>query len=195
MEDKKTILLAEDEINIRDFVQRGLSNFGYEVEVAVDGNEAWLQLERHANRFQLLILDIRMPVLSGLEVCQKFRERYGYQVPVIMLTALNTTDDVVMGLHVGADEYVIKPFKFMELLARIEALLRRSVVTKTKLQCDDLTCDPSTHKAQRGDVEVELSTKEYRLLEYFIMQRTNYVRRRSGGGDTNHSIFSVYIIG
>ena len=122
--DKKKILLAEDEQNISNFVSRGLQDFSYAVTAVADGLAAWKELETE-NPFDLLLFDIRMPQMSGLEVCERFRKKYGYQTPVILLTALRTTDDIVMGLQAGADDYIAKPFKFMELVARIEAHLRR----------------------------------------------------------------------
>ena len=113
-----SICMAEDEANISDFVSRGLSEFGYHVEVFDNGEKAWEALEGGEKNHQetenkapydLLLLDIRMPQLSGLEICQRFRAKYGYATPVIMLTALGTTDDIVMGLHVGADDYLFVP--------------------------------------------------------------------------------------
>lgn len=202
MKEKGHILIAEDEANISDFVKRGLEDFGYKVTVSSDGSQAWNLLCADVCPFDLLILDIRMPGLTGLEISQKFRERFGYGVPVMMLTALGTTDDIVIGLHAGADDYLVKPFKFMELLARVEALLRRASVADKCMQLSyaDLTCDPSTHKAKRGDIEVELSTKEYRLLEYFIQHHGEILSRRQllkdvwdKDFDTNTNIVDVYV--
>lgn len=199
--ENRRILLAEDEENIANFVSRGLQDFGYAVTVFSNGKEAWEALE-HGNSFDLLILDIRMPKLSGLEVCQQYRKRYGYQTPIIMLTALRTTDDVVEGLHAGADDYLIKPFKFMELIARIEAHLRRKEEMKTgqQLVCCDVRLDPATHKAIRGNVEIDLSIKEYRLLEYFIRHQGETLTRRQllkdvwdKNFDTNTNIVDVYV--
>jgi DNA-binding response OmpR family regulator len=199
--DKKKILMAEDEMNISDFVKRGLNDIGYDVDVFSNGDMAWQQLEEH-NNYDLLLLDIRMPGQSGLEICQRFREKYGSQTPVLMLTALGTTDDVVMGLHVGADDYLVKPFKFMELLARIEAQLRRSGISNTSntLSYGDLTIYSTSHKAKRGDIEVDLSTKEYRLLEYLIRHHDEILSRKQllkdvwdKDFDTNTNIVDVYV--
>ena len=120
----KRILLAEDEENIADFVSRGLESFGYEVDSVRRGDEAWQRLQEQQD-YDLALLDIRMPGMTGLEVCRRLRESQGYVLPVLMLTALGTTDDIVLGLQAGADDYMVKPFKFTELLARISALLRR----------------------------------------------------------------------
>ena len=118
------ILLVEDEINIASFIERGLREFGHEVYVAYDGAAGWELTQK--NDFQLLILDIIMPKMNGLQLCKQYRQRFGYHAPVIMLTALGTTEDIVSGLDAGADDYLVKPFSFQELEARIKALLRRS---------------------------------------------------------------------
>ncbi len=201
MMETKHILMAEDEANISDFVKRGLSDFGYQVDIFENGDTAWKQLDSH-NDYNLLLLDIRMPGLSGLEICRRFREKYGFAVPVLMLTALSTTDDIVMGLHAGADDYLVKPFKFMELMARIEALLRRSsfATQPASLSYGDLSIDPSTHRAKRCDVEVDLSTKEYRLLECFITHHDEILTRKQllsevwdKDFDTNTNVVDVYV--
>ena len=193
--------MAEDEENISDFVSRGLSDFDYDVTVVSNGNDAWAKLDVE-QPFDLVMLDIRMPGMTGLEVCQKIRERFGYGIPVLMLTALDTTDDIVMGLHAGADDYIVKPFKFMELLARIQAILRRSDAAKSNhsLVCGDLRLEPVSHKAIRGQMEVELSIKEYRLLEYMMEHQGEILSRRqllknvwNKDFDTNTNIVDVYV--
>jgi DNA-binding response OmpR family regulator len=193
--------MAEDEENISDFVSRGLSDFDFDVTVVGNGLDAWKRLEAE-EPFDLVMLDIRMPGMTGLEVCQKIRERFGYDTPVLMLTALDTTDDIVMGLHAGADDYIVKPFKFMELLARIQAMLRRSDATKStrSLVFADLHLDPASHKAIRGSREVDLSIKEYRLLEYMMEHHGEILSRRqllknvwNKDFDTNTNIVDVYV--
>lgn len=193
--------MAEDEENISDFVSRGLSDFKYDVTVVNNGLDAWKMLEGREH-FDLVMLDIRMPGMTGLEVCEKIREHFGYEIPVLMLTALDTTDDIVMGLHVGADDYIVKPFRFMELIARIQAMLRRSDATKSNrtLACGDLHLDSSSHKAIRGDYEVDLSIKEYRLLEYMMEHHGEILSRRqllkdvwNKDFDTNTNIVDVYV--
>ena len=146
------ILLVEDEINIASFIERGLQEFGHEVCVANDGQAGWELVQQED--FQLLILDIIMPKMNGLQLCKQYRQTYGYQSPVIMLTALGTTDDIVNGLDAGADDYLVKPFSFQELEARIKALLRRTGAEPAVplLSCGDLTLDPSSHRAIRGKV-------------------------------------------
>lgn len=111
------ILLVEDEVNIASFIERGLKEFGHSVSVANDGDAGWELIRQEA--FDLLILDIIMPKMNGLELCRLYRQQYGYLTPVIMLTALGTTEDIVKGLDSGADDYLVKPFSFQELEARI----------------------------------------------------------------------------
>lgn len=201
----KHIFIAEDEANISDFLKRGLEDCGYEVSVASNGNEAWLMMEDGMleERFCMLLLDIRMSGMNGLELCKRFRSHFGYKVPVLMLTALDTTEDIVAGLHAGADDYLAKPFKFIELLARIESLLRRSAVVaenSQKIHCGDLVCAPSTHRATRKNLTVDLSTKEYRLLEYFIRHQGEILSRKQllrdvwdKDFDTNTNVVDVYV--
>ncbi len=193
--------MAEDEENISDFVSRGLKNFDYDVSVVDNGMEAWRLLEQ-GDRFDLVLLDIRMPGMTGLEVCRRFRQLYGYHTPVLMLTALDTTDDVIMGLQAGADDYIAKPFKFMELLARIQALLRRAEYARESggVTCGELRLDASSHKAYRGDKEWDLSIKEFRLLQYMMEHEGEILSRRQllkdvwdKNFDTNTNIVDVYV--
>jgi DNA-binding response OmpR family regulator len=197
----KRILLAEDEENIADFVSRGLESFGYQVDTVQRGDEAWQRLQAQRD-YDLALLDIRMPGMTGLEVCRRLRESQGYALPVLMLTALGTTDDIVLGLQAGADDYMVKPFKFTELLARISALLRRveSYRQAAPLSCGDLCIDAATHKARRQEREVDLSTKEYRLLEYMMRHEGETLTRRQllrdvwdKDFDTNTNVVDVYV--
>ena len=197
----KRILMAEDEENISDFVSRGLKNFDFEVTVVSTGDAAW-RLLAEGNRYDLVMLDIRMPGMSGLEVCRQIRETFGYQTPVLMLTALDTTDDIVMGLHVGADDYMAKPFKFIELVARIQALIRRSETQKDRkcLQCSGLRLDAASHKAIRGEQEFELIVKEFRLLQYMMEHEGEVLSRRQlmkdvwdKDFDTRTNVVDVYV--
>lgn len=196
----KRILLAEDEENIADFVCRGLECFGFNVDRTGRGDEAWEKLRE--SDYDLALLDIRMPGMTGLEVCRRLRQERDFAMPVLMLTALDTTDDIVLGLQAGADDYMVKPFKFTELLARINALLRRAESCRqtASLMCGDLSIDAATHKARRQNTEVELSTKEYRLLEYFLRHEGQTLTRRQllrdvwdKDFDTNTNIVDVYV--
>lgn len=170
------IILVEDEINIASFIERGLREFGHEVSVVYDGNAGWELLQNES--FDLLILDIIMPGMNGLELCRMYRQRFGYHSPVVMLTALGTTDDIVKGLDAGADDYLVKPFSFQELEARIKALLRRSKeVPVQQLVCGDLILDCTLRRARRGNMDIDLTVKEYRLLEYFLLHQRAVLSR------------------
>ena len=177
------ILLVEDEINIASFIERGLKEFGHSVTVCHDGDTGWKILQDEP--FDLLILDIIMPKINGLELCRLYRQMFGYQIPVIMLTALGTTEDIVKGLDAGADDYLVKPFSFQELEARIKALLRRNKeVPSNLLTCDNLVLDCNTRKAKRGDIDIDLTVKEYRTLLKDVWDK-NF--------DTNTNIVDVYV--
>ncbi len=193
--------MAEDEENISDFVGRGLRGFNYEVTVVDNGTEAW-RLLQEGNRYDLVMLDIRMPGMSGLEVCRRIRAAFGYRLPVLMLTALDTTDDVVTGLQSGADEYIAKPFKFIELLARIQALLRRCEYARESAEavCGSLRLAPAHHKAWRDGREWDLSIKECRLLLYMMEHEGEILSRRQllrdvweKDFDTNTNVVDVYV--
>ena len=193
------IILVEDEINIASFIERGLREFGHEVSVVYDGNAGWELLQNES--FDLLILDIIMPGMNGLELCRMYRQRFGYHSPVVMLTALGTTDDIVKGLDAGADDYLVKPFSFQELEARIKALLRRSKeVPVQQLVCGDLILDCTLRRARRGNMDIDLTVKEYRLLEYFLLHQRAVLSRRTllrdvwdKNFDTNTNVVDVYV--
>lgn len=193
------IILVEDEINIASFIERGLREFGHEVSVVYDGNAGWELLQNES--FDLLILDIIMPGMNGLELCRMYRQRFGYHSPVVMLTALGTTDDIVKGLDAGADDYLVKPFSFQELEARIKALLRRSKeVPVQQLVCGDLILDCTLRRARRGNMDIDLMVKEYRLLEYFLLHQRAVLSRLTllrdvwdKNFDTNTNVVDVYV--
>ena len=193
------IILVEDEINIASFIERGLREFGHEVSVVYDGNAGWELLQNES--FDLLILDIIMPGMNGLELCRMYRQRFGYHSPVVMLTALGTTDDIVKGLDAGADDYLVKPFSFQELEARIKALLRRSKeVPVQQLVCGDLILDCTLRRARRGNMDIDLTVKEYRLLEFFLLHQRAVLSRLTllrdvwdKNFDTNTNVVDVYV--
>lgn len=174
------ILVVEDEHKISQFIKKGLEMEHYTVELAADGQEALDKAQ--INDYDLIILDIMLPKLDGLEVCRMLRNDKN-TTPIIMLTARDTIDDRINGLDSGADDYLVKPFSFGELLARIRALLRRErTVKETKLQIADLVLDPVTHEVTREGKEVKLSSKEYRLLDY-MMRRPGQVCTRTMIGE------------
>ncbi|MFL5759262.1 MAG: response regulator transcription factor [Thermomicrobiales bacterium] len=179
------VLVVEDEPGIAGFVRRGLIFEGFEVEVATNGKEALGMLRD--NSPNVVVLDIMLPVVDGLEVCRRIRAAEGAEgrqpVPILMLTARDAITDRVNGLESGADDYLVKPFAFEELLARIRALLRRAKTTNSlhageELNYDDLRVDLSSRSVFRGDRELHLTTREFDLLVLFL-RHPNTVLTRS----------------
>jgi DNA-binding response OmpR family regulator len=170
------ILVVEDEKKVASFIKRGLEEESYVVETAGDGEEGLtLALEK---RFDLIILDWMLPKRDGMSFLKELRDR-NMATPVLMLTAKDTVEDIVVGLETGSDDYLTKPFAFAELLARVKALIRRSEMDRgAELHFADLRIDPVTHKVWRGDKEIDLTAKEYGLLEYF-MRNPNQVLTRT----------------
>ena len=163
------ILLAEDEVNIASFIERGLKEFGHSVTVCHNGNTGWKVLQEEP--FDLVILDIIMPKINGLELCHLYRQRFGYQTPVIMLTALGTTEDIVKGLDAGADDYITKPFSVDELLARIRVTQRRLALIQSGEEQEqavfvngELKIDYTAGSTYLKDKELHLTPIEYKLL-------------------------------
>ena len=168
--------MVEDEPAIADFLVRGLSEAGHAVDLARDGAAALDMLD--AASFDVVLLDILLPHVDGLEVCRRMRGR-GDRTPVLMLTARDAVDDRVRGLDSGADDYLVKPFAFSELLARIRALCRREpALTGSVLRIADLELDTAARRARRGDRRIDLTTREFALLEY-LMRNADRVLTRS----------------
>ena len=170
------IFLVEDDRRIASVVQRGLEAEGFAVDLATDGTQA---LERaRTESFDLVILDRMLPDADGLEVCGKLRKA-GIRSPILMLTAKDALQDKIDGLRGGADDYLTKPFAFGELLARIDALLRRSGQRdpEPRLQIKNLSLDPATRTAWRDEREIPLTPKEYALLHYLMQRAGNVVTR------------------
>ncbi len=193
------ILLVEDELNVSSFIKKGLAEQNYEIEVAHDGLEG--KRKAREEHFDLIILDVMLPRFSGNEVCSDIR-RYNKTVPVLMLTALGTLDDKVSGLEAGADDYLVKPFHFKELTARIKALTRRSLVEMQgkKYTIADLVLDTHTRLVNRAGKEVFLTAKEYALLELFILNQNRVLSRGEIAElvwgidfDTGTNIIDVYV--
>ena len=169
------ILVVEDEKKVAAFIKRGLEDEGYQVETAHDGAEGF-RLARE-NSYNLIVLDVMLPKKDGLTVVKELRQS-GKLTPVLMLTARDTTDDIVAGLDAGSDDYLTKPFAFAELSARVRALVRRNEQDRgAELTYADLRLDPVTHQVWRGDKEIDLTTKEYGLLEY-MMRNPNTILTR-----------------
>jgi heavy metal response regulator len=169
------ILVVEDEKKVASFLKKGLEEEYYAVDCAYDGEEALFMME--ANDYDLVILDIMLPKLDGLEVLERVRDK-GLTLPVLMLTAKDSIEDVVRGLDAGGDDYLTKPFAFAELLARVRAVSRRKERERAgELRVADLILDPVTHTASRGGRAIELTAKEYALLEYLMRHANRVVTR------------------
>jgi heavy metal response regulator len=169
------ILLVEDEERIASFVARGLKEAHYVVDIANDGEKGLYMAE--INEYDLLILDIMLPKKDGISVCRELRAKK-IEVPILMLSAKDTTDDKVRGLNFGADDYLAKPFAFKELLARVQALLRRGSPEKGGvLTIGDLELNQFTHKVSRQGKEIDLTSKEYSLLEYMMLNSGKIITR------------------
>ena len=192
------VLVVEDEVKMAGLLKRALEEEGYAVDTAADGAEAiWLGTE---NPYDAVVLDLMLPDVDGFEVCRKLREA-GRWSPVLMLTARDAVGDRVSGLDAGADDYLTKPFSFEELLARLRALIRRGAHERPAiLRCGDVTLDPSTRRVARGDVPIDLTAKEYSLLEYFmrhpgeVLSRTRLIEHVwdfAYEGDSN--VVDVYV--
>lgn len=161
------ILVVDDDPKMLSLMRRGLAFAGYTVDQAADGEEA-LVLARD-NPPDLVVLDVMLPKLDGIEVCRRLRAA-DRTLPILMLTARDRVPDRIAGLDAGADDYLVKPFAFDELLARIRALLRRAHPEEVdeELRFSDLVLNTSTREVRRGDREIDLTTREYELLEFFM---------------------------
>jgi two-component system response regulator MprA len=171
------VLVAEDDLALRSVLERGLREHGYVVDTVVDGTVALSYLSSY--RYEVVVLDWRMPGHTGIEVLRKMR-RQGNRTPVLMLTARDTTEDRVAGLNQGADDYLVKPFSFVELLARLQALQRRPALSLDPvLTCGDLVFDPSTRQLTRGSRSVALTSIETGLVELLMRRSPAVVARRT----------------
>ena len=160
------VLLVEDNAKMSRFIEQGLREQGYSVEVAANGQEG--QELGVSRRYDLIVLDVMLPDQDGFQLCRALRGRQ-IETPILMLTALSTTADKVAGLDAGADDYLTKPFEFVELLARVRALLRRGQAQEsTVLRFEDVELDLLARKARRGDRNIRLTAKEFSLLEFFV---------------------------
>jgi two-component system copper resistance phosphate regulon response regulator CusR len=179
----KKLLLVEDEAHVVSFIKKGLTEEGFEVTVAFDG-QSGLNLALNSE-FDGIILDIMVPELNGYEVCKEIRKR-NQSLPILFLTALGTSENIVLGLENGADDYLVKPFKFIELLARIKNLLRRTEnTTQPKpfqqeefiYKIDTLSVNDYSKIVTRNEKEISLTSTEYKLLFYFIKNKNRVLSR------------------
>ena len=169
------ILIVEDNKSLNQSLRMSLEEDGHGVDTAFDGNEG--QYLAEVTAYDVIILDIMLPGKNGLEVCRELRHK-GIRTPVLMLTARDTVEDRVIGLDSGADDYLVKPFALPELRARLRALLRREAPEKTGvLKVADLVLDPATHRVERSGKPIELTSKEFALLEYFMRNPERLITR------------------
>jgi len=193
----KNILLVEDEKKVSKFIKQGLEGEGFIVDTAFNGEEGLTKALEGG--FNLVILDVMLPKMDGFEVLEKIRTNK-ITTPVLMLTAKDTLSDKVTGLNLGADDYLTKPFAFEELLARIKSLLRRGELKSTQIKVGDLELDTVRHKAKRNNVEIELTSREYALLEFFMKNKNQTVSRETISEkiwninfDTGTNVIDVYV--
>ena len=192
------VLIVEDEQGVSSFIKKGLEENGFQVTQAFDGITGLNTALR--NKFDVVVLDIIMPEMNGLEVCAKLRKEYGSEISIMMLTAAGTTQDIVEGLNTGADDYLVKPFKFRELLARVQALARRKTQSPRVLKASNIELNTDTKEVRRGESKIELTAREYRLLEFLLQNKNKVVSRMDileNVWDVNHdlgtNVVEVYI--
>jgi DNA-binding response OmpR family regulator len=195
------ILLIEDEKKIADTLSKGLREMNYHVDTAYDGKIGMRIFD--SGDFNLIITDINLPGINGYDLCKDIRSR-NQHIPIIMLTALSTTDDKIEGFDSGADDYLVKPFAFKELLARIRVLLKRTMYqqlpTGNILTVADLVLDVDSKEVTRAGKKINLTAKEFQLLEYFMRNRNRVVSRADIAErvweidfDTKTNVIDVYV--
>ncbi|GAB4537572.1 MAG: hypothetical protein Tsb0014_26460 [Pleurocapsa sp.] len=160
------LLLVEDDIGLAEVLAEALGDYGYAVDIVHDGEMGWIQASRED--YSLILLDVNLPKLNGIELCKRLRFN-GHTVPILMITACDANTDKVVGLDAGADDYVVKPVDLLELMARIRALMRRGTVSaQTQLAWENLVLEPSSHEVTYNGQELQLTPKEFTLLELFL---------------------------
>jgi two-component system, OmpR family, copper resistance phosphate regulon response regulator CusR len=199
--DERKILIVEDEQKIADTLKLGLSENGYYVEVAYDGQIGLKLFEQH--EFNLIILDINLPGLNGYQLCKIIRSRSPH-IPIIMLTALSALQDKIEGYDAGADDYIVKPFEFKELIMKMRVLLKRTmdqhIPVGNVLHASDLEMNLDSKEVKRNGELINLTAKEFQLLEYLIRNKNRVVSRADIAinvwdidFDTNTNVIDVYI--
>jgi len=197
---KVRILVVEDEPKVASFLKRGLEENGFSAEIAYDGSIGKRMFD--AGDYDVLILDINLPYKNGIELCREVRSS-NQKIPVLMLTALGTTEDKLLGFDSGADDYLVKPFEFRELLARIRSLLKRISVAETGgniLKFLDLEMNLDTYEVIRGEKIIDLTQKEFALLEFLLRNKGRVVSRIDIAEkvwditfDTGTNVIDVYV--
>lgn len=194
------ILVVEDEPRVASFIKRGLEETGFIIDIAYDGVVAGKMFE--ARDYDAVILDINLPLKNGIELCREIRKS-NLKIPILMLTALGTTEDKITGLDSGADDYLVKPFEFRELLARIRSLLRRASSTEAggkTLRFLDLEMNLDNYEVTRSGKKIELTQKEFALLEYLLRNKGRVLSRVDIAEkiwditfDTGTNVIDVYV--
>ena len=196
----KNILFVEDDIQVQSFVKKGLEEEGFKVKTVPTGEEGIFCFEQEV--FDLIILDIMLPGIGGVEVCKKIRTQS--RIPILLLTALGTAENVALGLNSGADDYLTKPFKFIEFTARINSLLRRANRQEKEVQqvftFENLILNDTSKEVKRGDVEINLTSTEFKLLKLFlenpgkVLSRTLMLEKVWGlNFDIGTNVVDVYV--
>jgi len=194
------ILIVEDHVKMADSISKGLEESGFSTDVAYDGFIG--QRMAMSNKYNLIILDVNLPQINGYELCAAIRKKK-IETPIIMLTALGSTEDKLLGFEKGADDYIVKPFEFRELLARIKALLKRSqaeTVRNTILKVADLEIDVDSKTVKRGEHSIDLTAKEFSLLEYLVRNKGRVISKADIAEkiwninfDTGTNVIEVYV--
>ncbi|WP_266367507.1 response regulator [Tellurirhabdus rosea] len=192
------LLLVEDDPKLATFILKGLKAEAHEAEVAFDGQTGWAIFQKQP--YDLVILDVNLPYMNGFELCRRIRQESN-EVPILMLTALDAISDKTEGFGCGADDYLCKPFEFKELLLRIQALTRRHHPKAQRLlQVADLTLDPDARQVTRSGKRIDLTIREYALLEHLMRNRGRIVSRIDISEhvwdvnfDTNTNVIDVYV--
>ncbi len=192
------ILLVEDEKAVAGFIKKGFESEGFVLDIAYDGQTG--QMSFLKDSYDVVILDVNIPVVNGFELCKMFKQQNN-QVPIIMLTAFDSIDNKTTGFEAGADDYLVKPFEFKELLLRVKAITRRNLnEEKTVLTLADLELNTSAKSVSRSGKRIDLTAREYALLEYLILNKEKIISRVDIAEkvwdldfDTNTNVIDVYI--
>jgi two-component system copper resistance phosphate regulon response regulator CusR len=170
------VFLAEDEPGISGFIKDGLEEEGFAVDISTNGRSALEMVMDHLDDYDIVLLDWMLPGVSGIEICRSIRKE-NKEVPIIFLTAKDTVDDTVFGLEAGANDYLKKPFAFEELLARIRVLLRNKTGAQNLFEAGDIRVDLDAHQVRKNGLPVDLTQKEFALLEYLVRNKGKVCRR------------------
>ena len=172
------VLIIEDNIKLAQSLKKGLEHEGFVADYLTDGESGQKRLESTNNIYDVVILDVMLPKKDGLTVCKELREQH-ILVPILMLTAKDTVPDKIKGLHIGADDYLVKPFAFDELIARLHVLLRRPHITYSEeLQTNDLTLNPVSRRVSKSGKDIKLTQKEFAILHYFMRNPDKVITRQ-----------------